>query len=164
MNQENPEFSEMSINQVETLDRRTLFMRAGAIAAVGGVALAAGKATAQDESNQSWEVNAALIDSALDCVKESEACIAHCVSTFREGSVMLAECSGLVLETIAACTALAKIGSYGSTHLKDLARVVMASCQDCEKECRLHASHHEECKACADSCVACIKECEKLLA
>jgi len=37
-------------------------------------------------------------------------------------------------------------------------------CEACEKECRKHEMKHAECKACADSCAACLKECQKIAA
>lgn len=148
---------------VESMDRRALLLRAGALTALGGAVLASGESAAQSESDASPGANTALVGAALHCARSSEVCIEHCVRSFRGGSLMLAQCAGLVLETIAMCNALAKMGAYNSKHLKAIARVTIGVCKDCEAECRLHESHHAECKACADSCSACIKECEKLL-
>ena len=38
----------------------------------------------------------------------------------------------------------------------------IAVCNDCADECRKHETKHPECKACGDSCVACVKEMKKL--
>jgi Cys-rich four helix bundle protein (predicted Tat secretion target) len=150
--------------QEPTIDRRELLVRTSAIAALGGMAMIPGSASAQEAAAKSWVTNADVISAAMHCVEESEICVAHCVNSFQGGSLMLAKCSGLTLETIATCNALAKLGAYGSPNLKDMARVCIASCTTCEAECKLHAGHHEECKKCAESCRACITECEKLIA
>ena len=150
------------VAQQPEIDRRTLFARVGAMAVVGGAVLPAGLAAAQ--SAKSWDANDALIDAALHCAKESEACLAHCINSFKDGSTMLAECSGLVVETSTICSTLVTLASGGSGRLQSMARLTIASCKACEKECRLHAGHHAECKACADSCIACIEQCEALLA
>lgn len=147
-----------------TMDRRAMFARTGALAALGGMAMIPGSAFAADNSEKSWNVHATLIESAIECVLKSEICVAHCISTFNEGSTMLAKCSGLTLQTVATCTTLVKLGTLGSPSLNDMARVCIATCKACEAECQLHSSHHEECKACAVSCRACIAECEKLVA
>jgi hypothetical protein len=36
-------------------------------------------------------------------------------------------------------------------------------CGDCEKECRKHEEHHVQCKNCADSCAAFIREGKKVI-
>ena len=149
---------------VDKIDRRTLLLRAGTIAAVGAAVFPARHAEAQSENDASWQANAALIEAALDCEKQSEVCLAHCISTFKQDSTMLAECAGLVVETAAICSALVTLASGGSERLDAMARITIASCTACEKECRRHASHHDECKTCADSCITCIQECERLLA
>jgi Cys-rich four helix bundle protein (predicted Tat secretion target) len=162
-NEETPTPSDMD-GEEPTIDRRELFVRTGALAALGGMAMMPGGASAQENADKSWNVNAKLIEAASHCVKESEICIAHCVNSFQSGSLMLAKCSGLTLETIATCEALTKLGALGTPTLKDMARLCIDSCTRCEAECKLHAGHHEECKRCAESCRACIDECEKLVA
>ena len=160
MKAENRKSSLQATFNSEAIDRRTLLARAGAIAALGSIATVSGMAAAQEDGEKSWDANEPLIEAALECAKESEACMAHCISTFKDGSTMLAACSGLVQETIITCTALAKMAAYGSNQLNDMARLSIASCEECETECQRHASHHEECKACADSCRACIRACK----
>ncbi len=56
------------------------------------------------------------------------------------------------------------MAALNSNHLKEVAKVCIAVCDDCAKRCKPHADKHWECKACMDSCNACIKACKKLLA
>jgi len=77
---------------------------------------------------------------------------------------MIANCLDSVADMLPMCAGLAKLASNQSSHLKALAKVCIAICEDCEKECRKHEDKHAECKACAESCAACIKECKQLVA
>lgn len=147
----------------ETMNRRTMFIRTGSIAAVGGLVALSGTAHAAENADKSWNANADVISAAYHCVQESDKCLAHCISSFRDGSLMLAKCAGLVVETTTTCTALAKLAAHGSPSLKAMAQVCLDACTVCEAECRLHASHHEECKACAESCLVCIEACNKVI-
>ncbi len=97
------------------------------------------------------------------CVGSSELCINHCMDMFKTGDTSLADCANVVQETMAFCAAHAKLASYDSKFLKEMCVLSIKVCAACEKECRKHAKKHVECKACADSCVACIKACEAYL-
>lgn len=99
-----------------------------------------------------------------DCVMTTEACINHCLDLFKTGDTSLADCAISVQETMAFCTAHAKLASYDSKFLKDMCELSIQVCGDCEKQCRKHDKKHVECKNCADSCAACIKACEAYLA
>lgn len=143
--------------QGQALGRRAFLTGAAAVSAVA----VSGPAFAQASGGPK---NAGIVDAAIDCMEESEVCMAHCLRTFNEGDTMLAKCATLVNETSIVCLALAKLAAAGSAHLAETAKLSIATCKDCEAECRRHASHHDECKACADSCVACIKACEALAA
>ncbi len=59
---------------------------------------------------------------------------------------------------------LMKLAGQDSRYVPALAKIAGEICANCEKECRKHADHHAECKACADSCAACVKECKKVAA
>ncbi len=37
------------------------------------------------------------------------------------------------------------------------------ACQQCEAECRRHASMHEHCRVCADACAMCAEACQAVL-
>jgi len=106
--------------------------------------------------------NAKLVDSASNCVKAGQACIAHCFAAFAAGDTSLAACATNVDQMLSVCATLQKLASAGSPHLAEMAKLALAVCQDCEKECRKHETHHATCKACADACKVCAEECKKV--
>lgn len=106
--------------------------------------------------------NAVLIAATADCLKTGEACLAHCLYLLGNGDKEMAACAQSVNELLASCTALMKLAGQDSRYVPALAKVAGEICANCEKECRKHADHHAECKACAESCAACVKECRKV--
>jgi Cys-rich four helix bundle protein (predicted Tat secretion target) len=106
-----------------------------------------------------FPVNKKLVDTASDCVKAGQACIAHCFESFSAGDTSLAACARLVDQMMSVCGTLEKLAAAGSASLPGLAKVALGVCEDCEKECRKHADHHATCKACAESCKACAEAC-----
>ena len=142
----------------KAVDRRTILKTAGAMAALGGAGFLGRSASAQDAGG-----NEALANAAAECAQESAECLAHCIREFNKEDTMLAKCASLVVETQIACTALAGLATHNSVVIKDIASLCIKTCTACEKECRRHASHHDECKECADSCLACIAACEDIL-
>lgn len=105
----------------------------------------------------------ALIDGALRCVGTGAICQEHCMTLLGTGDTSLKDCIRSVATMMPMCEALAKLGALDAPRLKELARVCIDVCDDCEKECRKHEDHHASCRACADSCSACVKECKTLL-
>ena len=57
---------------------------------------------------------------------------------FKMGDTSVAECADVAHEMLASCTAMGKLASYDSRHLKDFVRVCIGVCEDCEKACREH--------------------------
>ncbi len=105
-----------------------------------------------------------LAAAANHCSASGEACIAHCLVTFKEGDTSLAACAVSVEEMMAACDSMSKLAALNSRHVKAEAAVCKAICEDCEKECRKHEKKHAICKDCADSCKDVIAACNKVLA
>lgn len=104
-------------------------------------------------------VNRRLVDAASDCVKAGQACLVHCMEAFSAGDTSLVACARLVDQMLSVCGTLQKLAAAGSPRLGDMAKVALAICDDCEKECRKHADHHATCKACAEACKACGDAC-----
>lgn len=100
-----------------------------------------------------------LVETASDCVKTGQACIAHCFASFAAGDTSLAACARSVDQMMSVCGTLEKLAAAGSPQLSALSKVALAICDDCEKECQKHADHHATCKACAESCKACADAC-----
>lgn len=140
------------------LRRRELLVGAGALAgvAVAGAARAAEHGGHQGQHGYSAGVankkHPELVGAAYDCIAKGEACLSHCMETFRAGDTTMAECATSVETMLPVCEALAHLAVRDSKHLPALAGACAAVCEDCEKACREHAEHQPECKAAADAC------------
>jgi Cys-rich four helix bundle protein (predicted Tat secretion target) len=131
-------------------------------AVLPGLAQAADKMAATANSDTT-----AMLNSASQCVKAGDACIAHCQREFAAGNKAMAECQKTVMNMVAVCEALAKLAAYNNaeeSHIKAYAKVCASFCNDCAAACEKHASHHAVCKACLDSCKDCAGACEKYAA
>ena len=104
-----------------------------------------------------------LIDAALACVNRGEVCFDHCAKQLGTGDTSLKDCMNSVATTLPMCTAVARFAAFDAPRLKEVARLCVDICTDCEKECRKHEQHHAQCKNCADSCAAFIREGRKVL-
>ncbi|MGO9357209.1 MAG: four-helix bundle copper-binding protein [Xanthobacteraceae bacterium] len=105
-----------------------------------------------------------LIDAALACVNRGDVCLDHCFKLLGEGDTSMKTCVRTVSAMLPMYAALARFAALDAPRLKDLARVCIDVCSDCEAECRKHQDHHAACRACAESCADCIKECKVLIA
>lgn len=148
--------------------RRDLLIGAAAITSFTSLSML-GVAKAEEHSHEKHQHTVdqgrlRVIKHATDCVSNGEMCIEHCLQLFKAGDTSVAECAQTAHEMLASCTAMSKLAAYNSPHLKDLMRVCIGVCEDCEKACREHEQEHAECKACADSCADCIKVCKEYLA
>ncbi|MGE5152753.1 MAG: four-helix bundle copper-binding protein [Bdellovibrio bacteriovorus] len=148
--------------------RRDLLIGAAALGTISGLSVL-GLARAEEHSHEHHqhtidEGRQRVIQHASDCVVKGEICIEHCLRLFKAGDTSVAECAATTQEMLASCTAMRKLAVLDSAHLKDLMRVCIGVCEDCEKACREHENKHAECKACADSCADCIRVCKEYLA
>jgi Cys-rich four helix bundle protein (predicted Tat secretion target) len=143
------------------LDRRDILSIFGAVVCTTLPAMAAEDHSAHMHAAAAGAApaNKKLIDTASDCVKTGQACIAHCLQSFAAGDTSLAACAKSVDQMLSVCATLEKLASVGSPNLPAMAKVALAVCEDCEKECRKHADKHDTCKACADACKACADAC-----
>lgn len=104
-----------------------------------------------------------LIAAAKNCGKVGDVCLKHCIRLTKAGDKSIAKCMETVRAMLPVCAAMAQLASLDAKRVKELAAVCVAVCGDCEDECRKHEFHHRECKACAESCAAMVKEARKLL-
>ncbi len=142
------------------MNRRHFLAAAGTVTAVA----AASKAVAAEmdhSHHHGASPNTMLVMTSAHCVMAGEACLQHCLDTFIGGDTTLAVCAKKVTDLISVCRSLQELAAANSTHVKALAKVTLAVCLDCEKECRKHEKH-ATCKACADACLDCAAECRKL--
>jgi Cys-rich four helix bundle protein (predicted Tat secretion target) len=104
-----------------------------------------------------------LMDAVANCINKGEICLSHCIMLMGDGDKSVAGCARTVSETLALCEGLRKLAAQGSPRAKEVAKIAMASCLDCEKECRKHEQKHAECRDCAKACADCAKECKSFL-
>jgi Cys-rich four helix bundle protein (predicted Tat secretion target) len=107
--------------------------------------------------------NQDLLDAALLCVNRGEACIDHCAKQLGAGDTFMKDCMDSVSTMLPMCTAVARFAAFDAPRLKAVVKLCVDVCSDCEKECRKHEQHHAQCKNCADSCAAFIREGKKVI-
>ena len=132
------------------MSRRELLIGMGAAAAAVYAGKAVSAAGEHDHSKHTAQ-QPGLLDAVNTCVNKGERCIAHCLVSFQEGDLELADCAAKVHEMQAICGAYSYLLAANSSYSRAYAAVCKQVCDDCEKECRKHEKH-VECKACADAC------------
>lgn len=161
----------MEYSSEDASRRQVVGLLAGAAAALAGVMV--GTEAAAGDSNHDHHGSApqaapaprrGLVDAALACVNKGEVCLNHCYALLGTGDTSLKNCVRTVSAMLPICTALARFAAQDAARLKDLAKLCIDVCGDCEAECRKHQDHHAECRACADSCADCIKACKAVVA
>jgi Cys-rich four helix bundle protein (predicted Tat secretion target) len=148
------------MSELLNLPRRDFLLATGAVAL--GMSQAA-QAAEKDHMHHDSGQYADLAHEAQHCVMTGNACLSHCITDLKSGSLELVDCLASVEELVAVCKALGTIAALGSAHVVAMAAVTKDVCIDCEAECRKFADKHDECGACGDACLACIEECDKVL-
>ena len=155
-----------------SLARRQVLKLASALGAglAGAVLTSSNQADAQAADHAAHAGHTAgpakyqdLIDAALLCVNRGEVCIDHCVKQLGTGDTSLKDCMASVVTMGPMCTAVARFAAFDAPRLKEVTKLCVDVCVDCEKECRKHEEHHVQCKNCAESCAAFIREGRKVL-
>lgn len=134
------------------ISRREVLMGLGASAALGFSGTVSSAMPGHDHSKHAPR-HGDLLDAVNGCVSKGQNCIAHCLVSFREGDLALADCASKVHEMQAICTAFSYLLASNSGYLAEYYPVCEAVCRDCARECRKHDEHHE-CRACAEACEA----------
>jgi len=132
------------------MSRRELLIGMGAAAAAAYAGSAVSAMPGHDHSKHTAQ-QPALLDTVNDCVDKGERCIAHCLVSFQEGDLELADCAAKVHEMQAICGAYSYLLAANSKYSRAYAAVCKQVCEDCEKECKKHEKH-VECDACAKAC------------
>ena len=162
----------MSKFQDQPSSRTDLFDRRAVVSAGLGLVATATAVSAQEHDHKHHEHHAgstgpalhqALIDVALECVNRGQVCNNHCLELLGAGDTSLKECMRTVSAMLPMCQALASLAALNSPRLKQLAKVCIDVCADCENECKKHEKHHAACKACRESCTKCIEACKKII-
>lgn len=132
------------------VSRRELLLGLGAAATATYAGMAASAMPAHDHSKHSAQ-NPDLLDAMNTCLDKGQRCIAHCLVSFQEGDLKLADCASKVHEMQAICGAYSYLLAANSKYVKGYAGICAKVCRDCEKECREH-DEHIECRECAKAC------------
>jgi len=140
------------------ISRRELLIGMGAAAAAAYTGSAVSAMPGHDHSKHTAQ-QPDLLNAVNQCTDKGERCIAHCLVSFQEGDLELADCAAKVHEMQAICGAYSYLLAANSGYSKIYAAVCKQVCTDCEKECRKHEKHRE-CKACADACAAVVEQIE----
>lgn len=140
------------------ISRRDLLIGMGAAAATAYAGSAVSAMPGHDHSKHSAQ-QPDLLNAINNCTDKGERCIAHCLVSFQEGDLELADCAAKVHEMQAICGAYSYLLAANSGYAKAYAGVCKQVCEDCEKECRKHEKHIE-CRACADACAEVVEQIE----
>ena len=135
---------------VRGISRREVLLGIGAAATMAYAGTAASAMKGHDHSKHAAQLPD-LLNAVNGCLDKGQRCIAHCLVSFQEGDLELADCASKVHEMQAICTAFSYLLASNSGYVKEYAGVCTRVCEDCEKECRKH-EEHIECKACAEAC------------
>jgi len=98
--------------------RRDLLLGIGAATAVAYTGSAAATMPGHDHSKHSPQ-NPDLLDATNDCLDKGQRCIAHCLTSFREGDLEMADCASKVHEMQAICGAFSYLLAANSEYVKD---------------------------------------------
>jgi Cys-rich four helix bundle protein (predicted Tat secretion target) len=140
-----------------------LGVAAVATAAVTGAA-SADTASSHVEHGTHGQKYQGLTAAAHDCIGKGQTCIHHCLEEFKAGTTELAECAARVQEMDAMCSAFSYFAAADAPRLKEMSKVCVDVCKDCEQACRKHEDKHAACKSCAEACAKLVKSIETTLA
>lgn len=100
-------------------------------------------------------------DCALVCIGCADACLAE------EMAKQLRQCICLNLDCADVCAATASVATRRTGTNQDVIRSMLQACATacrlCGDECARHASEHEHCAICAESCRRCQQACDDAL-
>lgn len=146
----------------QILNRRQALFTMGAAATLAYTGAASAAMPGHDHSKHKPQ-HEGVLEATNDCLDTGQRCITHCLVSFVEGDVELAECASKVHEMHAICDAFSYLVAANSDYAKDYSRICVTACDDCAKICREHDEHHE-CRHCAEACEALIKAINKSMA
>lgn len=136
-------------------NRRDLLLGLGAAATMAYAASATAAMPGHDHSQHAAQQPGALA-AANACIDKGQRCISHCLVSWTEGDLELADCARKVNEMLAICDGFSRLLTANSTHVKAYAPICRAVCEECADECRKH-DQHVECRECGEACEALVK-------
>ena len=152
------------------MNRRDLFVGAGALVAATAVAAAQPKkADKPAPKPKRPDPRMALLASLTTCLAKATACDAHCLTQLASGDKTFARCASAVRDMLAIGGATESVVARASAQARKLVELCAAACKECSAACLEHKAHwshgmHVECKECMEACDACAKACDAYLA
>lgn len=151
------------------INRRDFNAAASSVAALGMVAISdnaiANDAIDEHRRHRHHEPkHRDLVEAALECVARGQACISRCLDLMASGDTSVAECARSVNLMTPFCDTFARFAVADSALLKDMAKMCVKVCGNCEQACKEHEDEHVECHECAQACRDSIRECDSYLA
>ena len=138
------------------ISRRDMLLGMGAAAAAAYAGNAVSAMPGHDHSKHTSQFSDVL-NATNECLDTGQRCIAHCLVSFQEGDLELADCAAKVHEMQSICGAFSYLLAANSEYVMAYAGVCEQVCEDCEKECMKH-KEHIECKACGKACAALVDQ------
>ena len=109
---------------------------------------------------------ATCIDACFECAQVCTACADACLS--EEMVAELTKCIRIDLDCADICATtgavLSRHTGYDANLTKGVLQACRTACAGCAIECEDHASMHEHCRICAETCRRCEQACADLLA
>ena len=140
------------------ISRRDILLGLGAFATATYAGAAVSAMPGHDHSKHTAQLPD-LLNATNNCLDKGERCIAHCLVSWKEGDLELADCAAKVHEMQAICGAFSYLLAANSEYIKAYAGVCEQVCKDCEEECMKH-KEHIECKACGEACAEIVDQIE----
>jgi len=114
---------------------------------------------------QTNETVTRCIEACYDCAQTCTACADACLG---ETAIKpLLQCIRLNLDCAEICEVTGSIATRrtetNDAVIRSVLETCIVACRACADECRLHASHHEHCRICAEVCLACMQACHEEL-
>jgi Cys-rich four helix bundle protein (predicted Tat secretion target) len=103
-----------------------------------------------------------VAQTAARCMVAGETCLEHCLRDLSSGSTMMSDCARQVQQMLAICRSMSSLAAMGSGYAPEMAALCKKACVNCAAECKKHAGHHDECKACYEACQETIAALEAL--
>ncbi|KAB7666523.1 four-helix bundle copper-binding protein [Bacillus sp. B1-b2] len=100
-----------------------------------------------------------VIKSLQECMIVANHCMNECLAEEHVGRML--DCIYLDRECVEICSHLEQAIIRKSLYAKELAKICIAVCEDCAKECKKH--DHKHCQYCAEICTQCVENCKKYL-
>ena len=145
------------------INRRDFIAAISSVADPGMVAVADNDIALDDDRRRREPRHRDLIEAVMECVAKGQACVSYCLDLMVAGDASVAHCARSVHLMAPFCDSFARFAIADSALLKDMAKLCIKICDDCEKACRQHEDEHVECYECAQACKETIKACGKFL-